>query len=174
MTLSWTTPIASTPPTPTLSPAAFQCTSTVSVLPLPWVHLPLPHLFRYLSYAAWPSHPFPIWGNPRAHPPASWTLPPTKPRSLPQIVTTPAPLTNRTLLTMAGPPPLSVEFYPDWYRLGMPSWNSGRMPASFWPTGLTSIPDTWKYSQPQCIPPRLPPRGWRMPPRIGFRYDFSV
>ena len=159
---------ASTPPTPPLSPAACQCTSPVSIFLIPWVPFLMPRFSRSCPSAAWPSDPSPVWENPHAPPPSSWTFPPTKPRSSPQRVTPPVPLIDRTLLTLTGPPPLYVEFSLFSSRLGMPSQHSCGPPASRCLTSPTSVPYTWKSPHPQCISPRLIPWSWRTPLRIGY------
>ena len=124
-------------------------------------------LLQVLTSSDWPSDPSPVWGNPCAPPSDSWTSRPKKTRSSPQRVTTPAPLLDRTFLTLAGLTLLSVEVYLSGSRFGAPYWHSGRPQASCYLTGPKSVPDNWKSPQPQFILSHLPLWGWRKPPRIG-------
>ena len=75
--------LASSPPTPPLSPDACQCAPPVSGFPVPWSPLTLPRFSTYRPSASWPSTLSYVWGIPHALPPASWKFPQTKTRSNP-------------------------------------------------------------------------------------------
>ena len=148
---------------------SYKYTSPVSEYPLLWVNYLLRTSSKSRPTVVSPSCPSPAGGNPRGTPPAFWTLPPTTSRSKPQIVTPPAMIPNKTLLTLTDLPPPSVVAFLTGPRLSATYWYSDGPPASCRSTGLAATPDTWISPRPLCTTTRHPPWDWRTPPCIGLR-----